>query len=188
MPTSPSRNRTVHLSPPGSRPHFSLFNKFVLPCCLTLNPFLTTPCRKVFLGCASKRLESGEAGSLQMKWGAFPSFRTESCCNLQYLALSTAFRMGKTVQMLGLLSMDRRKPNLIIAYGSYLRYARYFEFSEPICHIDSPTVAILQWRNEIEAHTTGFTVSAVVVHAAMLKGALPLDPCMARSIPRKESL
>jgi len=44
----------------------------------------------------------------------------------------------------------------------------------------SPTVAIMQWRNEIEAHTTGFTVSAVGVHTAVLRGALPLDPRMAR--------
>lgn len=44
--------------------------------------------------------------------------------------------MGKTIQMLSLLSADRRKPNLIVA----------------------PTVAIIQWKNEIEAHTTGFEV------------------------------
>jgi DNA repair protein RAD16 len=44
--------------------------------------------------------------------------------------------MGKTIQMLALLSSDRRSPNLIVA----------------------PTVAIMQWRNEIEAHTEGFKV------------------------------
>ncbi|KAF8308831.1 hypothetical protein DL93DRAFT_2063577 [Clavulina sp. PMI_390] len=50
--------------------------------------------------------------------------------------LADEMGMGKTVQMLGLLSSDRRKPNLIVA----------------------PTVAIMQWRNEIETHTTGFSV------------------------------
>ncbi|KAI0938969.1 hypothetical protein AcV5_000510 [Taiwanofungus camphoratus] len=45
--------------------------------------------------------------------------------------------MGKTIQMISLLvSEDGAKPNLVIA----------------------PTVAVMQWRNEIEAHTNGFKV------------------------------
>ncbi|KAF8576222.1 hypothetical protein K439DRAFT_1367824 [Ramaria rubella] len=44
--------------------------------------------------------------------------------------------MGKTIQMIALLVSDRQKPNLIVA----------------------PTVAIMQWKNEVEAHTDGFKV------------------------------
>ncbi|KAG8888456.1 DNA repair protein rad16 [Tulasnella sp. 332] len=50
--------------------------------------------------------------------------------------LADEMGMGKTIQTLALLSSDRQKPNLIVA----------------------PTVAIMQWRNEIELHTTGFKV------------------------------
>jgi DNA repair protein RAD16 len=50
--------------------------------------------------------------------------------------------MGKTIQTLALLVSDRRKPNLIVA----------------------PTVAIMQWKNEIEAHTEGLKVC--VFHGA----------------------
>lgn len=44
--------------------------------------------------------------------------------------------MGKTIQMIALLISDKLKPNLVVA----------------------PTVAIMQWRNEIEAHTHGLKV------------------------------
>jgi len=50
--------------------------------------------------------------------------------------------MGKTIQTLALFVSDRRKPNLVVA----------------------PTVAIMQWRNEIEAHTEGLNVC--VFHGA----------------------
>ena len=50
--------------------------------------------------------------------------------------------MGKTIQTLALLVSDHRKPNLVVA----------------------PTVAIIQWKNEIEAHTEGLKV--YVFHGA----------------------
>ena len=50
--------------------------------------------------------------------------------------------MGKTIQALALFVSDRRKPNLVVA----------------------PTVAIMQWKNEIEAHTDGLKVC--VYHGA----------------------
>jgi SNF2 family DNA or RNA helicase len=53
--------------------------------------------------------------------------------------------MGKTIQMLALLSSDRVAPNLVVA----------------------PTVAIMQWKNEIEAHTTGFKVIPFVSSSAV---------------------
>ncbi|KAG7096575.1 hypothetical protein E1B28_003995 [Marasmius oreades] len=45
--------------------------------------------------------------------------------------LADEMGMGKTIQVIALLVSDRKKPNLVIA----------------------PTVAIMQWKNEIEAHT-----------------------------------
>ncbi|CCM03968.1 uncharacterized protein FIBRA_06124 [Fibroporia radiculosa] len=51
--------------------------------------------------------------------------------------LADEMGMGKTIQMISLLVSDKGiKPNLVVA----------------------PTVAIMQWRNEIEAHTEGFKV------------------------------
>ncbi|CAE6516136.1 unnamed protein product [Rhizoctonia solani] len=50
--------------------------------------------------------------------------------------LADEMGMGKTIQTLALFVSDRRKPNLVVA----------------------PTVALMQWRNEIEAHTEGFKV------------------------------
>ncbi|KAE9394295.1 hypothetical protein BT96DRAFT_998675 [Gymnopus androsaceus JB14] len=50
--------------------------------------------------------------------------------------LADEMGMGKTIQVIALLVSDRKKPNLVIA----------------------PTVAIMQWRNEIEAHTDGMKV------------------------------
>ncbi|KAH7344048.1 SNF2 family N-terminal domain-containing protein [Rhizoctonia solani] len=50
--------------------------------------------------------------------------------------LADEMGMGKTIQTLALLVSDRRKPNLVVA----------------------PTVALVQWKNEIEAHTEGFKV------------------------------
>ncbi|KAG8989917.1 DNA repair protein rad16, partial [Tulasnella sp. 427] len=54
--------------------------------------------------------------------------------------LADEMGMGKTIQTLALLSSDRTKPNLIVA----------------------PTVAIMQWKNEIDLHTQGFKV--VIYH------------------------
>lgn len=50
--------------------------------------------------------------------------------------------MGKTIQTLALLVGDPRKPNLVVA----------------------PTVAIMQWKREIETHTEGLKVC--VFHGA----------------------
>ncbi|KAG5341019.1 hypothetical protein C0989_012223 [Termitomyces sp. Mn162] len=50
--------------------------------------------------------------------------------------------MGKTIQIISLLVSDRAKPNLVVA----------------------PTVAVMQWRNEIETHTDGMKV--LVWHGA----------------------
>lgn len=50
--------------------------------------------------------------------------------------------MGKTIQIIALLVSSGQKPNLIVA----------------------PTVAVMQWRNEIEAHTDGMKV--LVWHGA----------------------
>jgi DNA repair protein RAD16 len=44
--------------------------------------------------------------------------------------------MGKTIQTIALFVVDRKKPNLVVA----------------------PTVAIMQWKNEIETFTHGFKV------------------------------
>ncbi|CAE6460934.1 unnamed protein product, partial [Rhizoctonia solani] len=50
--------------------------------------------------------------------------------------LADEMGMGKTIQTLALFVSDRQKPNLVVA----------------------PTVALMQWKNEIEAHTKGFKV------------------------------
>ncbi|KAK0467795.1 SNF2 family N-terminal domain-containing protein [Desarmillaria tabescens] len=50
--------------------------------------------------------------------------------------LADEMGMGKTIQIIALLVSDKKKPNLVIA----------------------PTVAIMQWKNEIEAHTDGMKV------------------------------
>jgi DNA repair protein RAD16 len=44
--------------------------------------------------------------------------------------------MGKTIQTIALLVVDRKRPNLIVA----------------------PTVALMQWKNEIASFTEGFKV------------------------------
>ncbi|EJD52675.1 hypothetical protein AURDEDRAFT_55390 [Auricularia subglabra TFB-10046 SS5] len=50
--------------------------------------------------------------------------------------LADEMGMGKTIQTIALLVHDRRKPNLVVA----------------------PTVAVVQWKNEIEANTKDFKV------------------------------
>ena len=58
-------------------------------------------------------------------------------------------RMGKTIQMIALLLSDiGAKPNLVVAYVR-LQLALTI-ITESACR---PTVAIMQWRNEIELHT-----------------------------------
>ncbi|KAH7888148.1 SNF2 family N-terminal domain-containing protein, partial [Phlebopus sp. FC_14] len=56
--------------------------------------------------------------------------------------LADEMGMGKTIQMISLFVSDLRRPNLVIA----------------------PTVAIMQWRNEINAHTENMNV--LVWHGA----------------------
>lgn len=51
--------------------------------------------------------------------------------------LADEMGMGKTIQIISLFLSDRKKPNLVVA----------------------PTVAILQWRNEIQKYTSGFNVT-----------------------------
>jgi DNA repair protein RAD16 len=46
------------------------------------------------------------------------------------------YSMGKTIQIIALLVTDGKKPNLVVA----------------------PTVAVMQWKNEIAAHTDGLKV------------------------------
>ncbi|KAF9458012.1 SNF2 family N-terminal domain-containing protein, partial [Collybia nuda] len=50
--------------------------------------------------------------------------------------LADEMGMGKTIQIIALFVSDEVKPNLVVA----------------------PTVAVMQWRNEIEAHTDGLKV------------------------------
>jgi len=68
-------------------------------------------------------------------------------------------RMGKTIQIISLFVSDIRRPNLVVAYAcsSSVIFLPFIIF-------DSPTVAIMQWRNEIEAHTNGIKV--LVWHGA----------------------
>ncbi|TIA73996.1 hypothetical protein E3P92_01431 [Wallemia ichthyophaga] len=50
--------------------------------------------------------------------------------------LADEMGMGKTIQTIALLLSDRKKPNLIVA----------------------PTIAVVQWKNEIESYTDGMNV------------------------------
>ncbi|KAH7924828.1 hypothetical protein BV22DRAFT_1012466 [Leucogyrophana mollusca] len=56
--------------------------------------------------------------------------------------LAVGVVMGKTIQIISLFVSDLKKPNLVVA----------------------PTVAVMQWRNEINAHTEGMNV--LVWHGA----------------------
>ncbi|KAL4075584.1 SNF2 family N-terminal domain-containing protein [Scleroderma citrinum] len=60
--------------------------------------------------------------------------------------LADEMGMGKTIQMISLFVSDLKRPNLVIA----------------------PTVAIMQWRNEINAHTED--ISVLVWHGASRVG------------------
>ncbi|KAI9335870.1 SNF2 family N-terminal domain-containing protein [Pilaira anomala] len=57
--------------------------------------------------------------------------------------LADEMGMGKTIQTIALLLSDKKKPNLVVA----------------------PTVAIIQWKNEIEKHTNN-ALSVYVYHGA----------------------
>ena len=62
--------------------------------------------------------------------------------------LADEMGMGKTIQTIALLMAEpRQKPNLVVA----------------------PTVALLQWRNEIEKHTAN-ALSVTVFHGANRSG------------------
>lgn len=62
--------------------------------------------------------------------------------------LADEMGMGKTIQTIALLMAEpRQKPNLVVA----------------------PTVALMQWRNEIEKHT-GNALSVIVFHGAKKSG------------------
>lgn len=59
--------------------------------------------------------------------------------------LADEMGMGKTIQTLGLFLSDlKKRPNLVVG----------------------PTVALMQWRNEIEAHTKDGTVKVLLFHGA----------------------
>ncbi|KAG5221488.1 DNA repair protein [Salix suchowensis] len=60
--------------------------------------------------------------------------------------------MGKTIQIIALLVSDLKAPNLVIAWVVSSSCAARFNL------LSSPTVAIMQWRNEIAAHTDGLKV------------------------------
>ena len=68
--------------------------------------------------------------------------------------ISFPSRMGKTIQIIALFVSDSAKPNLVVAYvhGSLDPYDVH------VCHVFRPTVAIMQWRNEIASHTDGLKV------------------------------
>lgn len=67
--------------------------------------------------------------------------------------------MGKTIQIISLFVSDNVRPNLVVAYD--------ISIYRPVCLADlyvSPTVAIMQWRNELATHTDGMKV--LVWHGA----------------------
>jgi DNA repair protein RAD16 len=76
--------------------------------------------------------------------------------------------MGKTIQMIALMVSRTTKPNLVVAYVFIFMSSFPFPFGNARVWrsyiLYSPTVAIMQWRNEIETHTTGMDV--LVWHGA----------------------
>ena len=67
--------------------------------------------------------------------------------------------MGKTIQMISLFVSDLKRPNLVVAYVSIVHFLSYL-----VTILSRPTVAIMQWRNEIDKHTEGMNV--LVWHGA----------------------
>lgn len=64
--------------------------------------------------------------------------------------------MGKTIQIIALFVSDEAKPNLVIAYVFLSLAFIFVPFIDNVTF--SPTVAVMQWRNEIRAHTDGLKV------------------------------
>lgn len=84
-----------------------------------------------------------------MRWGERFFLRFEGH------TLLTTDRMGKTIQIIALFVSDEAKPNLVIAYVFF----PLFRLRSCLDSVTvSPTVAVMQWRNEIEAHTDGLKV------------------------------
>ena len=70
--------------------------------------------------------------------------------------------MGKTIQMISLLVSDHgAKPNLVVACV-HLSVLSLMSIWMTCCR---PTVAIMQWRNEIELHTDNL-LKTLVWHGA----------------------
>jgi len=63
--------------------------------------------------------------------------------------------MGKTIQIIALLVTANTRPNLVIAYVAQIFSWRVLNLTILFAR---PTVAVMQWRNEIEAHTDGMKV------------------------------
>lgn len=105
--------------------------------------------------CSKYRSFSGNASS-----DFLPDIGRDGVRNINHLSLlllpvaDCYFSMGKTIQIIALFLSDSAKPNLVVAY-----VISSFSYSiipdKPHCR---PTVAIMQWRNEIEAHTDGLKV------------------------------
>lgn len=60
--------------------------------------------------------------------------------------------MGKTIQMIALMVSDSNRPNLVVAYVLLAVPMDQITLTLYLAH--RPTVAIMQWRNEIQTHTT----------------------------------
>ena len=76
-------------------------------------------------------------------------------------SVCAAYSMGKTIQMISLLVSDHgAKPNLVVACV-HLSVLSLMSIWMTCCR---PTVAIMQWKNEIAAHSEGMDV--LVWHGA----------------------
>src|SRR5437588_13019564 len=64
--------------------------------------------------------------------------------------------------MIGLVVSGSAKPNLVVA--CVFVFISSLGYPDTCGHLYSPTVAIMQWRNEIETHTAGMDV--LVWHGA----------------------
>jgi DNA repair protein RAD16 len=64
--------------------------------------------------------------------------------------------MGKTIQILSLFVSDMRSPNLVVAYVRPNPPERLITYPSLDC--SRPTVAVVQWKNELAAHTEGIDV------------------------------
>jgi hypothetical protein len=64
--------------------------------------------------------------------------------------------MGKTIQIIALLVTDLKKPNLVVAWVD--SNAMHENLNLITFSFRRPTVAVMQWKNEIAAHTEGLSV------------------------------